>query len=128
MVGYGVDSDTLVDQMVATVDSAASLPLLQFTARLLWDRRDRSARQIRQVDYDAIGGVEGALAKHADDILAGLAPAELATTRSLFMRLVTPPTYPPGGDRSRSARWPGRRRLLAAESIDQCATPDGTTE
>ena len=40
----------------------ASLPLLQFTAQVLWDRRDRSKRQLQRAAYEAVGGVAGALA------------------------------------------------------------------
>jgi len=65
------------------------LPPLQFTARQLWERRDREAGILRRADYEALGGVAGALAGHADGVLAALPDAEQALARDLLLRLVT---------------------------------------
>ena len=87
--GYEFDDPKLADEMIAAVDNAASLPLLQFAARSLWERRDQVARQLRRKDYDAMGGVEGALARHADGVLHGLSHDELMAARAMLLRLVT---------------------------------------
>jgi len=63
---------------------------LQFAALSLWNNRDEANRQLRRSDYEAMGGVAGALTQHADEVLLGLSVAELGVTRSLFLRLVTP--------------------------------------
>ena len=89
-VGYRFDDDGLADDMIDSVDNAASLPLLQFVARSLWDTRDQEQRTLRRADYDAMGGVEGALAKHADEVLQGLAEDQFQLARSIILRLVTP--------------------------------------
>ena len=90
-VGYRVDDPTLVPEMIAAVSGEPGcLPLLQFTARMLWERRDGAARTVTRAAYGAIGGVGGALAEHADGVLAGLAPAQIAQARELLLRLVTP--------------------------------------
>ncbi|MEE2786566.1 MAG: protein kinase, partial [Myxococcota bacterium] len=88
--GYQFDDPSLADDMVAAVADAASLPLLQFAARSLWERRDQVARTLRRADYDAMGGVEGALARHADRVLEGLSEDELRAARGMLLRLVTP--------------------------------------
>ena len=89
-VGYSFDDPHLADEMVSAVDDASSLPLLQFAARTLWDRRDTVNHRLRRADYEAMGGVEGALARHADDVLHGLSHQELQIARTLLLRLVTP--------------------------------------
>ncbi len=88
-VGYRFDDPELPDEMVNAVDDATSLPLLQFVARSLWEKRDQVHHTLRRVDYESMGGVEGALARHADGVLHGLAQDQMKTARSLLLRLVT---------------------------------------
>ena len=86
---YEPDDPELFAEMVEEVrDEPACLPLLQFTARLLWDRRDREQRKIRRATYEALGGVAGALARHADGVLEGLTPADVRVARTILLRLV----------------------------------------
>ncbi|UQA63888.1 protein kinase [Polyangium aurulentum] len=88
---YRFESEALVGEMVDEVDpSAGALPLLQFTASRLWEERDREARMLTAASYRALGGVAGALASHADSVLAGMGPLERKWARALFLRLVTP--------------------------------------
>jgi WD40 repeat protein len=88
--GYRWD-DGLVDAMVAAVASApAGLPLLAFTARQMWHRRDRDGRRLTRATYDELGGVAGALAAHADGVIAGLTGADEAVVREALLRLVSP--------------------------------------
>ena len=90
-VGYGWDDSELVGEMVAAVaGEQAALPLLQFAGRLLWESRDRKHRQLRRRDYEEMGGVAGALAFHADEMLAALTPEQMRAAREIFLRLVTP--------------------------------------
>jgi len=91
LVDHTFDDPGLVDRMLAEVrDEPAALPLLQFAARTLWDRRDRKNSQLTREAYDAIGGVGGALAEHAQAVLDGLTPAQTRTARLLLLRMVTP--------------------------------------
>lgn len=41
-----------------------------FTAARLWDERDRETKALTQEAYTRIGGVGGALARHAEAALA----------------------------------------------------------
>ena len=86
--GVGFASETLVDQLV-TAGSQGSLPLLQFALAELWEIRDPATRSINAEDLRKIGGVSGALARHADAALAELIPEQRVAARRVLMRLVT---------------------------------------
>jgi hypothetical protein len=89
-VGYRFEDERLVAEMVAEVASEpAGLPLLQFAAERLWEGRDRAARVLRRTTYETIGGVAGALAEHADRVLAGLVGEASGAAREVLLRLVT---------------------------------------
>ena len=104
-VGYSHDDPALVQRFIDAVQGQpVALPLLSFTMRQLWERRDRKRRVLRRLDYQAMGGVQGALARHARGVLDGLSPAEVDLTRQLLLRMVTP-------ERTRKAQT--RERLLA---------------
>jgi len=89
-VGYEYEDPTLVDDMIDAVkDELTCLPLLEFAAQMLWQRRDEERSLLLRSAYDELGGVEGALAQHADGVLDGLSPKELSLARQLLLRLVT---------------------------------------
>jgi WD40 repeat protein/serine/threonine protein kinase len=91
VVGFEYDDPALPQEIVtAVVGAPACLPLLQFTTRMLWERRDRAAHCLRRSAYEQIGGVAGALAVHADGVLDGLTPQQRAITRNILLRLVAP--------------------------------------
>ena len=91
MRGYQLESREMVDEMIASLASTpGALPLLQFAAAKLWDARDRQRKLLARASYDAMGGISGALATHADHVLASLAPAAQAHARAVLVRLVTP--------------------------------------
>jgi serine/threonine protein kinase len=85
------ESLALVDRMVeALVAAPGALPLLQFTATRLWDLRDTGRRLLTEASYERLGGVAGALATHADAVLAGMSSAQQVLARAVLERLVTP--------------------------------------
>ncbi|MCA9662231.1 MAG: SUMF1/EgtB/PvdO family nonheme iron enzyme [Myxococcales bacterium] len=86
--GVSFESDDLVDELVAA-GVKGSLPLLQFALAELWESRDKSASVITEVELRKIGGVTGALARHADGVIASLLPNQRSAARRLLMRLVT---------------------------------------
>jgi hypothetical protein len=87
---YRFESPTLVDRMVeALAATPGALPLLQFTAARLWELRDRERRLLTEASYERLGGVAGALASHADAVLAGMSSAQQALARVVLERLVT---------------------------------------
>jgi serine/threonine protein kinase len=91
MVGFRFESAWMVDHMLDSLDTTTgALPLLQFTAATLWERRDRARQLLTEDSYRSIGGIGGALASHADAVLAGLRGDDQVLARSIFLRLVTP--------------------------------------
>jgi len=88
--GVAFESEALVDTLVEQTELApGGLPLLQFTLAEVWDARDVAARTIRAESLAALGGVEGALTRHADRLLAGLDADERDAARRILLRLVT---------------------------------------
>lgn len=82
--------DGLVTAMVFAVrEEVAALPLLQFTLDQLFQQRD--GHRLTLTAYEAMGGVQGALARHAEATYASLPSASHQTlARSLFRRLIEP--------------------------------------
>jgi eukaryotic-like serine/threonine-protein kinase len=87
---YQFDDPAIVDDLIAEVGSAAAanLPLLQFACRTLWDGRDTTRRRLLRATYREMGGLAGALGRHADHALAELSPDEHRTVRQLLLQLV----------------------------------------
>ncbi|HUS31913.1 MAG TPA: protein kinase [Kofleriaceae bacterium] len=91
MVGHRFESAAMVEDMLdALVNTPGALPLLQFAAAKLWDARDRQRRLLTVASYNSIGGISGALATHADDIVAQMNDRMQRLTQKIFRRLVTP--------------------------------------
>lgn len=91
LAGYRFEDNALVDQMIAAVAyEPGALPLVQVAASQLWDDRDRKSRVLRRSAYEAMGGVEGALARQVDVVLDGLTPEQVQVAREICLRLVTP--------------------------------------
>lgn len=80
--------DTLVDEVIAT---PGGLPLLSFALSemyIAYLRRRGDDRAITQADYDALGGVAGALRSRAEAEYAELGEAEQATLARVILRMV----------------------------------------
>ncbi|WXB20279.1 SUMF1/EgtB/PvdO family nonheme iron enzyme [Pendulispora albinea] len=89
-IDYRFDDESVVDDMLAEFsdDEAAALPLLQFACRALWDARDEKRRLLLRSAYERMGGVAGALAKHAAGAVSELTASEQRIARQLLVRLV----------------------------------------
>src|SRR5207248_2560660 len=89
--GAEFESDAMVDRLVGDGgDSAGGLPLLQFTLAEMWDLRDAATQRIPADAIHRLGGVAGALARHADDVIARMLPEQRASARRVLVQLVTP--------------------------------------
>jgi hypothetical protein len=102
--------ETLLDEVEMR---PGSLPLLQFAMREMWGRQER--RRITRASYDAIGGVEGALARRAQAIFEELTAkgedsGQVMLFQRLFTRLVTL------GEGAEDTRRVVDRRELSAEA------------
>ncbi len=90
-VGYRFETPEMVDGILQHLESTqGALPLLQFAAAQLWERRDSTRKLLTLESYASMGGIEGALARHADSVVNSLPPQRRALVRSIFLRLVTP--------------------------------------
>ncbi len=88
--GFSFGSASMIDALVeASTGAAGGLPLLQFAMAELWEARDAEAHRIPESALDAIGGVAGALAHHADGVILGLDAAGRETAARLLVRLVS---------------------------------------
>ncbi|RKG97649.1 protein kinase [Corallococcus sp. CA053C] len=88
--GVRFESEAVVDALVAsTAASDGGLPLLQFALAELWDARDEARGVMTQAALDSLGGVSGALARHADAAVARLLPDQRSAARGVMLRLVT---------------------------------------
>ena len=82
----------LADELERAACAPGSLPLLQFALGSLFDKRDRTTNTLRLDDYDAMGGIAGAIQERADMVIAALQPDG------------------PGQGPARGAARPGHRR------------------
>jgi WD40 repeat protein/tRNA A-37 threonylcarbamoyl transferase component Bud32 len=88
--GYRFEPEELPLEIVqAVAHEPSALALVSFTASKMWELRDRERRLLTRQAYDALGGVGGALAQHAEETLGELASAEARRVRETFRHLVT---------------------------------------
>ena len=86
-VGLVFDEDLVTEMVFAVREEAAALPLLQFALDELFQRRE--GNRLSMAVYQSIGGVQGALAQHAEATYQNLPSAEHKDlARSLFLRLI----------------------------------------
>jgi WD40 repeat protein/serine/threonine protein kinase len=112
--GYTLSDPELAHDMVSVVaDQPGALALLSFTASRLWELRDRRFHELTRKAYDAMGGVGGALGRHAEVTLEAFSPDEQVLVREVFRHLVTAE---------------GTRALITAQELRQrLATPRAET-
>lgn len=92
-VQLSFDEDLVGDLLFEVRDQGASLPLLQFTLDQLFERRD--GHQLTRHAYKEIGGVKGALVKHAEETYTNLPSEEhKKLAQILFVRLIEPGETP----------------------------------
>jgi eukaryotic-like serine/threonine-protein kinase len=88
--GVRFETEALVDTLVASTSTTeGGLPLLQFALAELWEARDKAAGIITQAVLDGLGGVAGALARHADAAVDSLLPDQRVAARGVLLRLIT---------------------------------------
>lgn len=97
--GYEV-TDELLNQILQDVkQEPGSLPLLEFALTQLWEKRDEEQHQLTLPGYEAIGGMVGALNRHADKVYQyrdyekdspedKRAEAEKALIKRIFLKLL----------------------------------------
>jgi WD40 repeat protein len=88
--GYRFEDDELVEEILAEVEGErGALPMLAFAASRLWEKRDRESGLLTRQAYHDIGGVGGALARHAEATVDRIGVERIPIVRELFRNLVT---------------------------------------
>jgi WD40 repeat protein/DNA-binding SARP family transcriptional activator len=112
-VGLEVEP-ALVDALVDDVaGETGGLPLLSTALRDLW--RDRDGRSLTLASYERMGGVRGAIGRHAEAAFRSLDDTGRPVVRRVFLRLVA------GGDGEPLTRRRVTRAELDAESDPRVA-------
>ncbi len=79
----------LTDQLIqATASQTGRLPLLEFTLTELWKQQQNSC--LTHQAYQAIGGIEKALANHAEAVYEKLPSGDQQRVQQIFVQLVEP--------------------------------------
>jgi eukaryotic-like serine/threonine-protein kinase len=131
--GVTFESEALVSTLVESTSTAeGGLPLLQFALAELWEARDAAAGAITAAALEKIGGVTGALARHADEVILGMTAVQRSAARRLLFALVSQQGTPvrrredelvAGDDAARTAlNRLVNGRLLVVRDADQGAT------
>ncbi|GAB2635160.1 hypothetical protein GCM10009743_07810 [Kribbella swartbergensis] len=84
-VGVAVEPALLAELVAATADQPAQLPLLQFALTELFDR---SPSALDLAGYQAIGGLQAALTRRAEQIRRGWSDEVATAATQIFLRLV----------------------------------------
>jgi tetratricopeptide (TPR) repeat protein len=82
----------LDERLLTDAKTADSLPLLQFTLQQLYEQRaeTKGETQLTHKAYDALGGLQGAIAVEAERAMSGLGSDAVATLPRLLRRLAEP--------------------------------------
>ena len=92
------------------------MPLLQYALQELWKRR--RGRWLCDEEYQAIGGVQKAIAKTADDFYNSLSVAEQEQVQNIFLRLTRlDASAIPGGEATGHAPTSGVRGFGANRAM-----------
>ncbi|MBE5228414.1 MAG: WD40 repeat domain-containing protein [Microcystis aeruginosa PMC 728.11] len=80
----------LINQIIADFyEQAGSLPLLQYTLDLLWQKDHIQERVLNIKTYQEIGGVTGALEKQADKIYSKFNEQQRKAAEEIFLELIS---------------------------------------
>jgi WD40 repeat protein len=123
-----------LSQLPGTADQVggASLPLLEFALAQLWGQQQE--RRLTHRGYEELGGIQQALSRHADRVLARLDPADQARMRHVLVQMVRPgegtedTRQVATRDQLRQHDWPLVVRLADADTRLVVTGHDETTD
>ena len=91
--GYAFEDPALRLRVLGEVQqSASAMPLVQFALTRLWQKRDRERRRLTRLAFLAMGGISGALERHAEatfEKLAQRGPGARALTHAILLSFTT---------------------------------------
>jgi hypothetical protein len=92
------------------------LPLLQFALTELWEQRDKQTHQLTIAKFNELGGVIGALNRHAENLYASFTKQQQDWVKRIFWKLVRTGAE----DKDTRQRQPKQELLsLANENLDE---------
>ncbi|MDB4935117.1 MAG: uncharacterized protein JWP87_2089 [Labilithrix sp.] len=120
--GYALEDEAMRGELARELASVSeAMPLVEFGLARLWDHRDTARHVVSRRGLVAIGGLAGALARHAEATLAALVesngPAAATASGSLLLALTTPHgtrATKTKGELAREVPHPLRDQVLAA--------------
>ncbi len=87
-LNYHFESGLLGEILQDVGQEPGCLPLLQFALLELWKQRDKHERQLTRVAYEEMGGVLGALNRHAEELYQNLSESERRWVQCNCLRLI----------------------------------------
>jgi eukaryotic-like serine/threonine-protein kinase len=95
--GYGLEDEGLKAELGRDLQSSsAAMPLIQFALTELWGKRDTARKKVTRAGLRAIGGIAGALERHADSTLRDLANRNGGSAAKAARRVLLALTTPQG--------------------------------
>ncbi len=93
--GVALASETCVQIVLDSMSwSKGALPLIELVFAELWEARDTGTTAITAASLDRIGGLESALARHAEEVILGMTAVNRLAARAILTRLVGPQGAP----------------------------------
>ena len=86
--GYHLETGLLGAILQDVGQEKGCLPLLQFVLRELWEERDRQTHQLTLAKYHELGGVIGALERHAEQLYQSFTQQQPKWVKRIFLKLV----------------------------------------
>jgi serine/threonine protein kinase len=92
--GYALEDALLAEELFAGIDATAgAMPLVEFALTELFRARDRENKRLTRAGLASIGGIAGALERHAEETLAALEalrPGATEAAKIVLVALTTP--------------------------------------
>ncbi|HEY5904135.1 MAG TPA: CHAT domain-containing protein, partial [Anaerolineales bacterium] len=111
-VGLRFEADLSQNILDDVRGEPGAMPLLQHALLLLWNRRH--GRWLRAEEYRAIGGVQQAISRAAEDVYAALSDEEKGRVRDIFLRLTRLDDETASGEHRDTRRRVEMRELVPA--------------
>ncbi|MEQ8975656.1 MAG: caspase family protein [Coleofasciculus sp. C1-SOL-03] len=86
--GYQLETGLLGAILQDVGQEKGCLPLLQFALTELWQQRDRESHKLTLTNYNELGGVIGALNRHAHTLYKDFTEQEQEWVKQIFLKLV----------------------------------------
>ncbi len=129
--GVHFDDTALLDQLISFASQGdGGLALLGIVLAELWDARSDSS--IGALSCQAIGGIEGAISRHADHVIGSLSKERRTVARKILLSLLTPErTLRRRSEEELLAHGPDAARvlqvLLSGRILSVLDTPQGSS-